>query len=231
MRTRFLHVPAVRRLAKRFLSLFSALVVLSLTANGTAYVPVIDAGHGGEDGGAVVNDVVESGLNLEVSKKVKLLFCLFGVEPVMIRETDISLHSDGADTIRQKKVSDLKNRVKRINEIEDALLISIHQNTYPESKYSGAHVFYTDDVSKPFAQLLQKRIREIADPQNRRESKSVPNGVYLLKNVRCPAILLECGFMTNPPELKRLTDPSYQTLLASIVVTTYFDFLNGVTPE
>jgi N-acetylmuramoyl-L-alanine amidase len=206
------------------------LLFLSVLTGGSAsaYVPVIDPGHGGEDGGAVSDTgVVESGLNLEVSMKLKYLFCLFGIDPVMVRETDISLHSGGADTIREKKVSDLKNRVEMIDKVENALLLSIHQNTFPESRYSGAHVFFTSDESKPFAELLQKRIKEVLDPGNNREAKKVPSGVYLLNHVKCPAVLVECGFMTNPRELSLLTDPSYQLKLASVITSVYFDFVNG----
>lgn len=209
---------------KAFVSLFTAILFLNICA--FAYVPVIDAGHGGEDGGAVSDSgVVESALNLEVAKMVKLLFCLFGDDPVMIRESDLSLHSSGANTIREKKVSDLKNRVARINSIDNALLISIHQNTYTDSRYSGAHIFFTSDICKPYAELLQKRIKALLDPSNIREAKKAPSSVYLLSHVKCPAILVECGFMTNHRELKLLMDSSYQKRLASLIVSGYYDFI------
>jgi len=203
-------------------------VILFLAPPAAAYVPVIDPGHGGEDGGAVSGTgVVESNINLQVSMKLKYLFCLFGIDPVMVRETDISLHSRSADTLREKKVSDLKNRVALINAVDNALLISIHQNSFPESRYSGAHVFYSCDESKPFAEILQKRIRDVIDPGNHREAKKVPSTVYLMKNVSCPAILVECGFLTNPRELSLLQDPKYQTKLSSVIVSVFFDFVSG----
>lgn len=203
-------------------------ILIFLIPSASAYIPVIDPGHGGEDGGAVAgNGVVESSLNLEVSAKIKLLFCLLGVEPVMVRETDISLHSEGAKTLREKKVSDLKNRVALVNSIDNAFLISIHQNSFPDGRYSGAHVFYSCEESKPLAELLQKRIKDIIDPNNRREAKKVPSSVYLMKHVSCPAILVECGFLTNPRELSLLQDPKYQTKLSSVIVSAYLDFISG----
>jgi N-acetylmuramoyl-L-alanine amidase len=207
-----------------FVILLCLLITLGVTAS--AYVPVIDPGHGGEDGGAVSpSGDVESDLNLQVSKKVKYLLCLFGHAPVMVRETDISIHSPEASTLRQKKVSDLKNRVALINSIENAFLFSIHQNTFTDSRYSGAHIFYNNDESSPLAELVQKRVREFLDPNNHREAKKVAKNVYLMQNVNCPAILVECGFMTNLRELSLLRDPKYQTKLASVIVSSYFIFL------
>jgi N-acetylmuramoyl-L-alanine amidase len=194
-----------------------------------AYVPVIDPGHGGEDGGAVADGgIVESKINLDISIRLKHLFCLIGTGPVMVRESDISLHDKDADTLRRKKVSDLKNRVALVNSVDDAFLISIHQNSYPESRYRGAHVFYSSEESKPLAEMLQKRLRDLLDPGNRREAKKVPSSVYLMKHVSCPAILVECGFLTNPQELQLLRDPKYQKKLALVIAATYLDFVRDV---
>ena len=205
--------------------LLCLLIILTFTTG--AFMPVIDPGHGGEDGGAVSpSGVVESELNLQVSKKVKYLMCLFGHAPVMVRETDISLHSPGSETLRQKKVSDLKNRVALINSVENAFLISIHQNAFTDSRYSGAHVFYNSDESKPLAELIQKRVREKIDAGNNREAKKVPDSIYLMQHVNCPAVLIECGFMTNHRELSLLRDPRYQTKLASVIVSSYLIFLS-----
>lgn len=209
----------------RVLVVFLSILITISSAAG-AYMPVVDPGHGGEDGGAVSSSGdVESDLNLQVSMKVKYLLCLFGHAPTMVRETDISLHNPEASTLRQKKVSDLKNRVTLINSIQNAFLISIHQNTFTDSRYSGAHIFYNDEKSKPLAELIQKRMREELDPANNREAKKVPKNVYLMQHVNCPAVLVECGFMTNHREMSLLRDPIYQTKLASVIVTSYLIFL------
>ena len=213
----------LNRIALNLIALgFTLLVVFALCREANATVLVIDQGHGGEDGGAVspYGDV-ESNINLEISIKLKCLMCLFGDAPVMIRDTDISIHDPKANTLREKKVSDLKNRVSLINSIEDAFLISIHQNTFTDSRYSGAHIFYNCDESRPFAELLQKRIRNHLDPTNTREAKKVPKGVYLMEHVNCPAVLAECGFLTNLRELEQLRSPSYQLKIAAIIASTY----------
>ena len=104
---------------------------------------ILDAGHGGEDGGAVsLTGVPESGINLSVVLKLDQVFGFYGVVPVLLRETDISLHDPEADTLRKKKVSDLHNRVAAIEGTENAVVISIHQNTFQDPAYHGAQVFY-----------------------------------------------------------------------------------------
>ncbi len=202
--------------------ILSFIFAITSIRDASAYVPVIDPGHGGEDGGAVSpGGDVESEINLDISMKMKYLFCLFGISPVMIRETDISIHNPKANSLRETKVSDLKNRVSLINSVEEAFLISIHQNTFTDSRYSGAHIFYNGEQSRDFAVLLQKRIRDHIDPSNTREAKKVPKGVYLMEHVKCPAILAECGFMTNLRELELLRNPSYRVKLALLIVSTY----------
>lgn len=191
-----------------------------------AYTPVIDPGHGGEDGGAVAKDgTVESTLNLDISLKLVKTLELFGLEPRILRTTDISLHSKGANTIREKKVSDLKNRVSAIQSIEEAFLISIHQNMFTQPKYSGAQVFYTGEESKQFAELLQEGLRIHLNPFNRREAKKASSDIYLLKKITCPAVLVECGFLSNPPELEHLRDPVYQRKLAFVIAAYYIKYL------
>ena len=106
-------------------------------------VLVIDAGHGGEDGGAIsLTGVPESHLNLAVAKRLDLVLGLFGVSTLPLREEDVSLHNKSAQTLRQKKNSDLHNRADMVNEQENAILLSVHQNSYPDGRYSGAHAFY-----------------------------------------------------------------------------------------
>lgn len=188
---------------------------------------VIDAGHGGEDGGAVSPaGNVESMVNLGIAKRLDQLLGLFGVDVVMLRTEDISLHDPTAETLRQKKVSDLKNRVAAINAIPNASLISIHQNTYAgSSKYHGAQVFYTNpDLTLPFARYAQETLRAALDPANERSATKISDSVYLMKNISCRAILVECGFLSNPTEDALLQTDGYQTKIAAALAGAYLSY-------
>ena len=187
-----------------------------LAADQTRCRIVIDPGHGGEDGGATgVAGTRESDLNLAVSLRLRALLRLFGHEPVMVRTTDTAVYSAGAGTISEKKVSDIHNRVKLVNDTPGALLVSIHQNFFTQGKYSGAQVFYADDAySRELAQQLQAQLRASLDPGNRREAKGAAGTVYLMNHIQTPGILVECGFLSNAAEEARLNTPAYQTRLA-----------------
>ena len=179
---------------------------------------VIDAGHGGEDGGAVTaQGVRESGINLAISLRVRDLLAFCGVQPVMIRQTDTMVYSGECRSISEKKVSDLKNRAKTVNETPNALLLSIHQNHFSQEKYHGAQVFYAKtEGSHAFAEQMQTCLRECVEPENRRQCK-LSQSVYLLENVRCTGILIECGFLSNPSEADRLVTEDYQKKLTAAV--------------
>lgn len=187
-----------------------------LAADQTPCRIVIDPGHGGEDGGATgVAGTRESDLNLAVSLRLQALLRLFGHEPVMVRTTDTAVYSAGAGTISEKKVSDIHNRVKLVNDTPGALLVSIHQNFFTQGQYSGAQVFYADDAySRELAQQLQAQLRASLDPGNRREAKGAAGTVYLMNHIQTPGILVECGFLSNAAEEARLNTPAYQTRLA-----------------
>ena len=177
---------------------------------------ILDAGHGGEDGGAVsVTGVPESRVNLEIVQKLRDTLALYGVNPVVLREEDVSLHDPEASTLREKKRSDLKNRVRAV---EGGTLLSIHQNSYPGSQYRGAQVFYAPTGgSRELAELLQTALREELQPDNDRQAKPIPESVYLMNHVSCPAVLVECGFLTNPEEEALLRDGGYQRQLAAVL--------------
>ena len=187
-----------------------------LAADQTPCRIVIDPGHGGEDGGATgVAGTRESDLNLAVSLRLQALLRLFGHEPVMVRTTDTAVYSAGAGTISEKKVSDIHNRVRLVNDTPGALLVSIHQNFFTQGKYSGAQVFYADDAySRELAQQMQAQLRASLDPGNRREAKGAAGTVYLMNHIQTPGILVECGFLSNAAEEARLNTPAYQTRLA-----------------
>ena len=184
---------------------------------------VIDPGHGGEDGGAVSADgVVESGVNLAIARRVDALLTLCGRRTEMLRTEDVSLHDGDAATLWEKKVSDIHNRVRRVNELPNPRLISIHQNHFTSSRYCGAQVFYANGpLSQPWAEQTQAALRAGLDPENRRASKPIDHNVYLMNHITCPAILVECGFLSNPEECRKLTDAAYQTRLAVVIGGAY----------
>lgn len=187
---------------------------------------VIDAGHGGEDGGAVsVSGVPESGINLSVALRLDQLLSFCGVRTEVLRTEDISLHDSSAATLRERKVSDIHNRVARIEAVENATLISIHQNTYQNPKYHGAQVFYANEaLSLPLAQLTQSTLRQALDPNNTRAAAKIPSTVYLMNHITCRAILVECGFLSNPEEDRKLQSPVYQTQIAAALAGAYLQF-------
>lgn len=184
---------------------------------------IIDAGHGGEDGGAVsLTGALESHINLSVAKRVDLMLGLFGVRTLPLREADISLHDPKAQTLRQKKNSDLYNRVQMVQQQDNATLLSIHQNSYPDGRYSGAQAFYAPTAgSREFAQIMQESLRLTLDPDNTRQEKQIPDTIFLMNHISCPGVLVECGFLTNPKEERLLRSDSYQTKLAMALAGGY----------
>ena len=188
---------------------------------------VIDAGHGGEDGGAIsCTGRLESQLNLEIALRLRDLLHLLGRETRMIRTTDISVYTAGT-TIAQKKVSDLKHRVRMVNETENGLLVSIHQNQFTDSRYSGAQVFWAGTQgSEALAKGMQAAFAATVNPGSRRAAKA-SSGVYLMDRVQCTAILVECGFLSNPGEEARLASPEYQKRLSCVMAAAISTFLNS----
>lgn len=179
---------------------------------------VLDPGHGGEDGGALSpNGVRESDLNLAISLRTRDLLRFLGARVVMTRETDVSIHSPEAGTITEKKVSDLKNRVRLVAQTPNAVLVSIHQNMFSQSKYYGTQVFYAATAgSQAIAESLQAGFAAELDPTNHRQAKPSEN-VYLLQKISCPAVLVECGFLSNPREEGLLQSEAYQKKLAAVL--------------
>lgn len=180
---------------------------------------IVDAGHGGIDGGATsCTGALESGINLEIALRLNDLLRILGFETRLIRQTDTSIHTQG-NTIAAQKVSDLKQRVKIVNETENGLLISIHQNTYPDGKYSGAQVFYANDsLSKALADHMQKDFRESLNPGSKRHSKSA-DGIYLMQNIQRSGVLIECGFLSNSREEALLRSTEYQQKICCVIVS------------
>ena len=186
---------------------------------------VIDPGHGGIDGGAIsCTGIPESRFNLEISMRLRDLFRLLGYKTRMIRESDISIYKEG-NTIASRKMSDLKERVRIVNETENALLLSIHQNIFPESRFSGPQIFYTNrEESKILAQKLQNSLTDHLKPENRRQAKKCSN-VYLMENIQCTGVLIECGFLSNPEEEAKLKTDVYQKKLSAVIACTVIEYL------
>lgn len=219
----YLFVCAAAILGAMLLSRAGSAVAVFSSETSTAPIVVIDAGHGGEDGGAIsVTGARESLLNLEISQRLNDLLHFLGVHTQMIRTEDISVYTEG-DTIAQKKVSDIHNRVKAVEQTPNALLVSIHQNQFSESQYRGAQVFYAQG-SQELAELLQSDLAAQVDPRNHRQCKQA-QGIYLLEHISCPAVLIECGFLSNPAEEALLRDASYQKKLASVIACTLASYL------
>lgn len=192
---------------------------------------IIDPGHGGEDGGAVsCTGVKESGINLDIALKLNDLLHLLGHRTRMIRTTDISVYTAGT-TLAQKKVSDLRERVRIVSETEDPILISIHQNTFSDARYSGAQIFHNGaGESMALANALQDGFSSTLNPGSKRAVKKA-EGVYLMENIHCTAILAECGFLSNPTEEAKLRKADHQQKIAAVIACTLGNFLDGQTND
>jgi len=181
---------------------------------------VLDAGHGGADGGASsASGVLESDINLAITLRMRDLFTLLGQPTVLTRADENSLADDPSATIRQQKVSDTKNRVALINSIENAHLISIHQNALAgHPSVHGAQVFYNAvGDSSALAETMQQELNQTVNIGNEKGKKPISKDIYLMSHVTCPAVLVECGFLSNTAESELLQTPSYQTLLAMTI--------------
>ena len=182
---------------------------------------VIDAGHGGEDGGAIgLTGTLEKDINLDISKKLEFLFGLCGIDTVMTRTDDKLLYNEGQEG--RKKFFDLHNRVKIANSIDNAFLVSIHQNKFPIEKYHGLQVYYAENFSQSevVAEAIQKNTVLFLQNDNKRQIKRAGKEIFLLKNVNCPAVLVECGFLSNFEEENNLNNDEYRQKIATIIFSS-----------
>lgn len=180
-------------------------------------VVIVDAGHGGEDGGAVSkNGISEANINLKIALKLQKLLEQTGINVILTRSTDEAIYdTDKSGSIREKKVSDIKNRVKIGNESSGDLMVSIHLNKIPQEKYDGWQTFYKkgDENGKKLAELIQSNLNESILKNNKREAKTI-NKIFLVDHVTIPITIVECGFLSNSNELKLLQTDEYQEKLA-----------------
>lgn len=184
---------------------------------------ILDAGHGGEDGGAVSpSGQPESGINLSIVLKLDQLAGLYGVHTTLTRTTDSSVADTDARTLREKKRSDLHNRTALVNGTPGAVLLSVHQNNHAQRSARGAQVFYHDDpFSQRWAEHTQDLLTRILGQPSSRQAAKIPQRVYLMNHINCRAILAECGFLSNPEEDRLLQSDSYQSKLAAILLSGY----------
>lgn len=191
---------------------------------------VIDAGHGGYDPGKIgINNALEKDVNLAIAGRLRDYLEAAGVKVVMTRQADVSL---GEENGENKKVSDLKGRIRVIEEADPIAAISVHQNSYPEEYVSGAQVFYykTSKEGLQLAQDLQDRLIRDLDPENDRQVKE--NGSYfLLKKTAVPLVIVECGFLSNRNEAEKLCNAEYQDAVAWTIYLGIMDYLEQVAPE
>ena len=186
---------------------------------------VLDAGHGGIDGGAISDSgLKESDINLQIALKTEALVRFLGIDTVMTRETD----TDNSDNKAYSEHDNLVQRVKLANSTENAVLISIHQNKFPSAVVSGAEVMYSDnDDSKALGRITQDNLVTLLESSNRRVARPAPKELLLTSSVECPTILVECGFMSNPQEVQKLASNDYQLKLAAILAGSYIQVLNN----
>lgn len=205
---------------------FALLAAYILCSSAFAETLIIDAGHGGADGGASTDSgVCESGINLDIAQRLELIAGFLGTDAVMTRSTDEIAYPDEADTIAKKKVYDQKSRAALINSIENGVLISIHQNKYPDPRPSGPQaLFGKAEGSRELGELVQQRLTECVCKDNRRVAAPVSDDIYLMRNAACPAVLVECGFLSNADEAAKLQTEEYRLKLAVVLAAAFIQF-------
>lgn len=154
---------------------------------------------------------------------------LYGFDTAVTRDRDISIHDSGTTGIRNQKVSDMENRLELFNKFPNAVCLSVHQNTYTDPKYSGAQMFYSpaNADSERFASILQNLFVKNLQPDNMRETKLCGKELYLCYYCNNPAVMAECGFLSNPDEAAKLTDRDYQRQVAYTLFTGLNEFICG----
>lgn len=213
-----------------FILMISAVSSITLTTfSDSAQQPstiLIDAGHGGEDGGAVNEDgVLEKDINLEISLKTADLLNFLGFDVKMTRADDTALSGE-EQTVHARKVADMNKRLELYNSDDNNAVISIHQNKFEQAKYHGTQIFYSpnDDGSKELAENVKFAVKKLIQPDNERECKKSDSGIYLLKNTKKTAIIVECGFISNSEECAKLLDETYQKQMSFAIVSGFLDY-------
>ncbi|MDY3617944.1 N-acetylmuramoyl-L-alanine amidase [Agathobaculum sp.] len=205
--------------------------VRTLASAGAERTLVIDAGHGGFDGGAIgATGTTEQDINLSIAQRVQSLAGFFGVRTVMTRESGDALGYNEGKSVRDNKITDIKAREQIVRDTPNPVFISIHLNKFGDPQYHGAQVFYSPNHagSRALAELLQNDLIAGADPDNHRQAKQAESTIYLMKKLDCPAVIVECGFLSNPAEEARLADAEYHKKLAVCITSGYLQYESGV---
>ncbi len=195
---------------------------------------IIDAGHGGEDGGTVgIDGTYEKELNLAIALELKQILQSEGMNVRLTRETDILLYDRNSDYYGHKKAQDAAARIAISNEYENAVFISIHMNSFYQSKYSGLQVYYSENspLSSLLAETVQSLTKKNLQPNNTRKIKPSNDNIYILKNITHPAILIECGFLSNPTECKKLNSSEYRTQLCMVIYCAIEEYLQNTSQD
>jgi len=194
-------------------------------------IVIIDAGHGGEDPGAVGSDnIYEKDLNLSVSKELGSALAEKGFTVIYTRTDDKLLYKEEENIKGIRKISDLKNRCKIAAEYPNAIFVSIHMNSYGDPKYSGTQVYYStrNEYGRMLASAIQESVKESLQPNNNRVIKS-GEGIFLLENTENVSVLVECGFITNSEECKKLSEKEYQKELSLAIVCGIIKYVEKVS--
>lgn len=202
-------------------------MVQAIAQNRAARTLVIDAGHGGFDGGAVGSSgTSEQDINLSIAQRVQALAEFFGVHTAMTRTDENALGYDPSRSVRENKIADIKAREQFVQETSNPVFLSIHLNKFSDARYHGAQVFYSPSHpdSRALAEQMQETLAEGCDPANNRQAKQAESTIYLMKKLECPAVIVECGFLSNPEEEQRLSDTEYHKKLAASIVTGYLRY-------
>ena len=194
-------------------------------------IVIIDAGHGGFDGGCTsAEGVAEKGINLSILLKLRDILEISGYEVKVTRDTDVSIHDKGVEGIAAQKSSDMDNRLEIFNSCKNAICVSIHQNQFTEPQYKGAQIFYSSSVkqSEELARSLQSRFAEILQPDNKREIKNCGKELFLCYYSENPTVMAECGFMSNPEEAALLNTDEYQEKIALTIFAGISDYMGNI---
>ncbi len=192
---------------------------------------IIDAGHGGEDGGASsVAGLVEKNVNLDISMMLSDMLTAGGVNVVMTRSDDRLLYDRNVDYKGRKKKLDHAARLAVMQNTADAIFVSIHMNSYTNPKYSGLQVWYSQNHPDSIAlsDLIQNNNRIKLQPDNTRKTKGATSSIFLLDKATCPAVLVECGFLSNEAEAARFETDEYKQQVAFILFCSIMEFLNDM---
>ena len=206
------------------------LLVFAASGMPDAATVVIDAGHGGEDGGAVSPEgIAESGLNLSIALRLRDFLRLTGCHTVMTRTEDVAIGDNTLATIKARKASDIRRRVEIVNSTENAVLLSVHQNSLPSSPMTrGAQAFWNRrDGGETLAKLIQASLNERINAGNEKRAYAMSDGVYLMKHAQAPGALIECGFLSNAWETVQLTQETYQKEVAAAIAAGYLRYASG----